>query len=86
MKRKSRLGLLTLAFLAAWATGTGMGKARADEDPSAAALGVKVETLSRSDRSWNGDLLPKLNGVQAEVTVPRITVPAGVPCLAISIR
>ena len=86
MKRKSRLGLLALAFLAAWATGTGMGKARADEDPSAAALGVKVETLSRSDRSWNGDLLPKLNDVQAEVTVPRITVPAGVPCLDISIR
>ena len=78
MKRKSRLGLLALAFLAAWTTGTGMGKARADEDPSAAALGVKVETLSRSDRSWNGDLLPKLNDVQAEVTVLRITVPAGV--------
>ena len=28
---------------------------------------MKVETLSRSDRPWNGDLLPKLNGVQAEV-------------------
>ena len=78
MKRKSRLGLLALAFLAAWATGAGIEKAHADEDPSAAALGVKVETLSRSDRSWNGDLLPKLNDVQAEVTVLRITVPAGV--------
>ena len=78
MKRKSRLGLLALAFLAAWATGAGMEKTHADEDPSAAALGVKVETLSRSDRSWNGDLLPKLNNVQAEVTVLRITVPAGV--------
>ena len=78
MKRESTLGLLALAFLAAWATATGMGKARADEDPSAADLGVKVETLSRSDRSWNGDLLPKLNDVQAEVTVLRITVPAGV--------
>lgn len=69
MHRKSRLGLLALAFLAAWATGMG---------PSAAAQGVKVETLSRSDRSWNGDLLPKFNDVQAEVTVLRITVPAGV--------
>ena len=80
MKRKSRLGLLALAFLAAWATGTGMGmgNARADDGPSAAALGVKVETLIRSDRSWNGDLLPKLNDIQAEVTVLRITVPAGV--------
>ena len=78
MKRKSRLGLLALAFLAAWATGMGMGNTRADEGPSAAAQGVKVETLSRSDRSWNGDLLPKLNDVQAEVTVLRITVPAGV--------
>ena len=78
MKRKSKLGLLALAFLAAWATCAGMGNARADDGPSAAALGVKVETLSRSDRSWNGDLLPKLNDVQAEVTVLRITVPAGV--------
>ena len=56
----------------------GMGNARADDGPSAAALGVKVETLIRSDRSWNGDLLPKLNDIQAEVTVLRITVPAGV--------
>jgi len=80
LKRQSRLGLLALAFLAAWATGTGMGmgNARADDGPSAAALGVKVETLIRSDRSWNGDLLPKLNDIQAEVTVLRITVPAGV--------
>ena len=80
MKRQSRLGLLALAFLAAWATGTGMGmgNARADDGPSAAALGEKVETLIRSDRSWNGDLLPKLNDIQAEVTVLRITVPAGV--------
>ncbi|WP_254931289.1 cupin domain-containing protein [Cyanobium sp. BA20m-14] len=55
-----------------------MGNARADDGPSAAALGVKVETLIRSDRSWNGDLLPKLNDIQAEVTVLRVTVPAGV--------
>ena len=78
MKRKSIPVLLALAFLAAWAGGTGMENARADDGPSAAALGLKVETLSRSDRSWNGDLLPKLNNVQAEVTVLRITVPAGV--------
>jgi uncharacterized RmlC-like cupin family protein len=55
-----------------------MGNASADDGHSAAALGVKVETLIRSDRSWNGDLLPKLNDIQAEVTVLRITVPAGV--------
>jgi uncharacterized RmlC-like cupin family protein len=45
----------------------GMGNARADDGHSAAALGVKVETLIRSDRSWNGDLLPKVNDIQAEV-------------------
>ena len=49
MKKKSKPGLLALAFLAAWATCAGMGNARADEGPSPAALGVKVETLSRSD-------------------------------------
>ena len=32
---------------------------------------MKVETLSLSDRSWNGDLLAKLIDVQAEVNVPR---------------
>ena len=39
-------------------TGTGMGNARANDGHSATDLGVKVETLSRSDRSWNGDLCP----------------------------
>ena len=78
MRKKTTLQLFALAFLAVFAIGTEMGNARADNEPNAAALGVKVETLSRSDRSWNGDLLPKLNDVQAEVTVLRITVPAGV--------
>lgn len=78
MKKKSTLRLFVLAFLVALVNGTEIKNARADNEPNAAALGVKVETLSRSDRSWNGDLLPKLNDVQAEVSVLRITVPAGV--------
>ena len=78
MRKKTTLQLFALAFLAIFSIGAEMGNARADNEPNAAALGVKVETLSRSDRSWNGDLLPKLNDVQAEVTVLRITVPAGV--------
>jgi uncharacterized RmlC-like cupin family protein len=78
MKKKSTLRLFVLAFLVALVNGTEIKNARADNEPNAAALGVKVETLSRSDRSWTGDLLPKLNDVQAEVRVLRITVPAGV--------
>jgi len=78
MRKKTTLQLFALAFLAVFAIGTEMGNARADNEPNDAALCLKVETLSRSDRSWNGDLLPKLNDVQAEVTVLRITVPAGV--------
>lgn len=40
--------------------------------------GVKVETLARSDRSWNGSLLPPLFAARPEVNVVRMTVPAGV--------
>lgn len=52
--------------------------ARADDGHGGGAEGVQVETLVRSDRSWNGALLPALPAAQAEVTVLRITVPAGV--------
>lgn len=40
--------------------------------------GITVETLARSDRSWNGQLLPLFGAAQPEVTVVRLTVPAGV--------
>jgi len=40
--------------------------------------GVTVETLARSDRSWNGALLPPLSAAQPEVNVVRMTVPPGV--------
>lgn len=40
--------------------------------------GVTVETLARSDRSWNGSLLPPLSAARPEVNVVRMTVPAGV--------
>lgn len=40
--------------------------------------GITVETLARSDRSWNGQRLPLFGSVQPEVTVVRLTVPAGV--------
>jgi quercetin dioxygenase-like cupin family protein len=40
--------------------------------------GVTVQTLSRSDRSWNGALLPPLAAAQPEVHVLRMTVPSGV--------
>jgi quercetin dioxygenase-like cupin family protein len=40
--------------------------------------GVTVETLTRSDRSWNGALLPPLHAAQPEVQVLRMTIPPGV--------
>ena len=77
MIRKFSLGLV-VSLLATGAVAAYMGSARADEIQNSSSLGVKVETLIRSDRSWNGDLLPRINDTQAEVTVLRITVPAGV--------
>ena len=41
-------------------------------------LGVTVETLTRSDCSWNGALLPPLLAAQLEVQVLRVTIPPGV--------
>ena len=40
--------------------------------------GVTVQTLARSDRSWNGALLPQLSAAHPEVNVLRMTVPPGV--------
>ena len=40
--------------------------------------GVTVQTLTRSDRSWNGALLPPLSAAQPEVHVLRMTIPPGV--------
>jgi quercetin dioxygenase-like cupin family protein len=40
--------------------------------------GVTVQTLARSDRSWNGALLPPLAAAKPEVHVLRMTIPPGV--------
>ena len=40
--------------------------------------GVNVETLVKSTKEWNGETLPAYPRDQAEITVLRITVPAGV--------
>jgi quercetin dioxygenase-like cupin family protein len=40
--------------------------------------GVTVQTLARSDRSWNGARLPLFGTAQPEVNVLRMTVPSGV--------
>ncbi len=42
------------------------------------SLGIKVETLAKSTKQWDGDLLPRYPTTQPEVTVLRITIPAGV--------
>ena len=41
-------------------------------------LGIKVETLAKSTKEWDGDTLPSYPTSQPEITVLRITVPAGV--------
>jgi quercetin dioxygenase-like cupin family protein len=40
--------------------------------------GVTVQTLTRSDRSWNGVLLPPLSAAQPEVQVLKMIIPPGV--------
>ena len=53
--------------------------ARADDDGhGGAARGVQVETLARSSQDWTGGQLPRYPSGQPEVTVLRITIPAGV--------
>ncbi len=38
---------------------------------------IAVETLVKSTQSWNGDTLPPYPAGQPEVTILRITIPAG---------
>ncbi|MCX5941108.1 MAG: cupin domain-containing protein [Cyanobium sp. LacPavin_0818_WC50_MAG_67_9] len=52
--------------------------ALADDGHGGSAQGVTVQTLVRSDRSWDGARLPPLDAAQPEVSVLRITVPPGV--------
>ena len=52
--------------------------ALAEEGHGGSAQGVTVQTLVRSDRSWDGARLPPLDASQPEVSVLRITVPPGV--------
>ena len=56
----------------------GLPPALADQGHGGSSQGVTVQTLARSDRSWDGALLPPLGAAQPEVSVLRITVPAGV--------
>ena len=49
-----------------------------DDGHGAINRGVKVETLVKSTKEWNGETLPAYPRHQAEITVLRITVPAGV--------
>jgi quercetin dioxygenase-like cupin family protein len=64
--------VLLFVGLAALAPGLARG------DQGVRDQGVRVETLVRSDRSWNGTRLPALRAEQPEVSILRITVPAGV--------
>ena len=41
-------------------------------------LGIKIETLAKSSREWSGETLPAYPESQPEITVLRITIPAGV--------
>ena len=49
-----------------------------EEGHDGKSLGIKVETLAKSTKQWDGDLLPRYPTTQPEVTVLRITIPAGV--------
>ena len=49
-----------------------------DDGHGGTKLGVKVETLAKSIKGWNGEILPAYPKNQPEVTILRITVPAGV--------
>lgn len=42
-----------------------------------AVTGTQVEKLATTSRSWNGDLLPAYPSGQPEVSILRITIPAG---------
>ncbi len=49
-----------------------------EEGHDGKSLGIKVETLAKSTKQWDGDLLPRYPSTQPEVTVMRITIPSGV--------
>lgn len=70
---------------AAWLLGLSLGcalsgpAAKADNDGhGGAGQGVVVERLAQSSRSWDGTALPAYPQKQPEITVLRITIPAGV--------
>lgn len=47
----------------------------ADQQPYPASAKIKVETLAKSTKSWDGSDLPPYPTGEAEITVLRITVP-----------
>ena len=49
-----------------------------EEGHGGKSLDIKVETLAKSTKQWDGDLLPRYPTTQPEVTVLRISIPAGV--------
>lgn len=52
--------------------------AKADDGHGGDHQGVVVERLAQSSRSWDGATLPAYPQAQPEITVLRITIPAGV--------
>ncbi|MCP9849249.1 cupin domain-containing protein [Cyanobium sp. Morenito 9A2] len=70
--------LLGLGIGAATFCCLGWGPVQADGEPAPqTSAGVKVETLVRTSRSWNGATLPAYGTGQPQVTILRITIPAG---------
>ncbi len=49
-----------------------------DDGHGGKAFGIKVETLAQSTKQWDGNLLPHYPTSSPEITVLRITIPAGV--------
>ena len=72
------LPLLCCLSLGLGALASSTGAFALDDGHGGASEGVRVETLARGNRSWDGNLLPPYPGGQPEVTVLRITIPAGV--------
>jgi len=57
--------------------GLQLGCARVQARPEAEPKPPVVQELVKSSRSWNGDLLPAYPAGQPEITMLRITIPAG---------
>lgn len=49
-----------------------------DDGHGGTNLGIKTEILVKSSKEWSGEFLPPYPKSQPEITVLRITVPAGV--------